>query len=121
MELISVLGVQQVMSKKDYKKVLLQFASVLTLVMMLAVLILPTVISAQGSGCKEECNDDCKDHGETVCGCIGCLPTTTGYVTNIFEDSYSLEILICSIFDPYIDIEYEFLTRVDRPPQTLLS
>jgi len=124
MEHIKVFGVQQVMSKKDYKKVLLQITSVLTLVVMLvmlAILILPTVIGAQESGCKEECNDDCKDHGETVCGCIGCLPATTGYVTNIFEDSYTLNIIIYSIIDPSIDIEYVFLARVDRPPQTLLS
>jgi len=108
------------MSKKDYKIVLFRFVTALTLVLLLAVPLLPTVISVQKSDCKKECGDNCKDHGKSVCGCIGCLPASIGYVTNIFEDSYTLKVIECSVIDSYIDIEYELPTRLDRPPRTIL-
>lgn len=105
------------MSKKNCKEVLYRFATILTCVMLLAVLLLPAVISSQESGCKDACGNDCEDHGESVCGCFGCLPTTVGYVTNIFDDGYSMNVITCSIIDHSMEIEYGFLTRVDRPPQ----
>ncbi len=109
------------MSKNEYKIILFRFVAVLTLVFMLVVPILPTVISVQESNCKAECCDDCKEHGKSVCGCIGCLPASIGYITNQFEDRYTLEVVECSVIDSYIDIEYEFLTRLDRPPRSLHS
>jgi hypothetical protein len=108
------------MSKKECKTYLSHLVTVLILVSLLAVLFLPSVIGSQASDCKDECNSDCNDHSESVCTCIGCLPITLGYVTNHFEDSYSLDIHTYAIIDPSIDIEYDLLARVDRPPQQLL-
>ena len=98
------------------KSALLQLCTALTVVFLIGVLLLPAVTDIQVADCDDDCDDQC----ESVCGCIGCPPATLAFVIPPSDNSPALNIQGYSIFSPSIDIEYEFLDRVDRPPQTLL-
>ena len=99
-----------------HKSVLFRFVTALAVVLLFGVLLLPTVAGTL----QADCDDDCDDHCESVCGCIGCPPVTLACVIPLPDNSPALNIQGYSIITPSIDLEYEFLDRVDRPPQALL-
>ena len=104
------------MDKYAHKSVLFRFVTVLAVVLLFGVLLLPTVAETL----QADCDDDCDDNCESVCGCIGCLPVTLAYVIPLPDNSPTPDIQGYFTTTPTIDIESEFLDRVDRPPQTLL-
>jgi hypothetical protein len=115
-EPIKGLSVKRYMVKFAHKSVFFRSVTALAVVFLFGVLLLPTVAGSQ----QADCDDDCDDHCESVCGCISCLPTTLAYVIPLRDNTPVLNVQAYSMFTPSIDIEYEFLDRVDRPPQILL-
>ena len=104
------------MTKFARKSVLFRFISVLTFVVLLCVPLLPALAGTQAADCDDECNDRC----ESVCGCIGCPPVTLACVVPLPEHAPTQNLLAYSIISPSTDIEREFFDRVERPPQKLL-
>lgn len=104
------------MVKVAHKSILFRFVTALAVVLLFGVLLLPAVAGTL----QADCDDDCDDHCESVCGCIGCPPVTLAYVIPLPDNTPELNIQAYSTISLSMDIEYEFLDRVDRPPQTLL-
>lgn len=98
------------------KSVLFRFVAALAVLFLFGILLLPAVAGTL----QADCDDDCDDHCESVCGCIGCPPVTLACVIPLPDNTPVLNIQAYSIITPSIDIEHEFLDRVDRPPQTLI-
>jgi len=104
------------MVKVANKPVFLRFVTALAVALLFGFLLLPTVAETM----QTDCDDDCDDHCESVCGCIGCPPVTLACIIPLPDNTPTLNIQAYSIITPSMDIEHEFLDRVDRPPQTLL-
>jgi len=109
-------GVRHQMEDFSPKAVLFRFVAALTVVLLLGALIIPTLTDTHPA----DCDDECDDHCDSVCGCIGCPPAILSFEISAPECSPALHIQGYSIITPSVDIEYEFLDRVDRPPQTLV-
>lgn len=116
MELIQSTGVKRFMVEYFSKAILFRFVAALTVVLLLGVLIFPALVDTQ----TVDCDDECDDHCESICGCIGCPPAILSFEISPPDHGPALGIQSYSIISLSIDIEYEYLDRVDRPPQTLL-
>ena len=116
MELIQTSGVKHIMVDYSSKAVLFRFVAAMTVVLLLGLLIFPALVDTQ----LVDCDDECDDHCESVCGCIGCPPAILSFEISPPDHGPALDIQGYSIISLSIDIEYEFLDRVDRPPQALL-
>lgn len=99
-----------------HKSVLLRVVTALAVVVLFGVMLLPAVAGTL----QADCDDDCDDQCESACGCIGCPPVTLVCVIPNPDNTPVLNIQAYSIIRPAMDIEYELLDRLDRPPQVLL-
>ena len=93
------------------------FILALSFVFILGIFFLPTMSGAEVA----DCDKGCDDHGESVCGCLGCPPVTIVCEIPYREHNPRQTVHLYSIFNCSIDLEREFFDRLDRPPQIFLS
>lgn len=104
------------MLKTGCKSTLYCLSLALSFVLLCGVFLLPAMLGAQ----EADCDEDCNDHGESVCGCIGCPPNTLACEIPSSEYSPSLNVLSYAIIDSCDYSICDFFDRLDRPPQILL-
>ena len=76
------------MVKNNHKTEVFRFVAGVTIVFLFAVMLLPAVAEALETGC-----DDCTDHGDSVCGCVGCPPVIVAYEVPLPEYDQTLNVL----------------------------
>jgi hypothetical protein len=104
------------MLKSFQKSELFRFLFGMGLIFVFGILILPVVTEAQ----EFECEQECDDHAESVCDCIGCVPTSPACEISALDFSHSLNITSFSFADHNDGSKFELVDRLDRPPQDLL-
>ncbi len=100
------------MANNNFRTAIFRFVAGLTIVFLFAVMLLPTEAGALETDC-----DDCNDHGESVCGCIGCPPVTLAYEMPLPEYDQTLNFLAYYLINSSTDFKCDFFDRLDRPPR----
>ena len=100
------------MVKNNHKTEVFRFVAGVTIVFLFAVMLLPAVAEALETGC-----DDCTDHGESVCGCVGCPPVIVAYEVPLPEYDQTLNVLKHFMINPSNDFNYNYIDRLYRPPR----